>query len=83
MPIVVFLLILANLLFLAFAQGFFAGGSSDTQAPRPVAADKLRIVARGDTPPPAAAPAKDAPADKASGAAKLAAMKAMLAAKPG
>ncbi|QEL63948.1 hypothetical protein OTERR_04720 [Oryzomicrobium terrae] len=59
MPIAVFLLILANLLFLAFTQGFFGNSASTTPPPRPVAPEQLRVVGRGDTPPAPPASAKE------------------------
>lgn len=71
MPIVVFLLILANLLFLAFTQGFFGNTSETAPAPQPVAADKLHIVSRGETPPlPAPPPPSTPPASEPPGEAK-------------
>jgi hypothetical protein len=60
-----FLLVLANLLFFAWAQGYF-GTSDDGHEPQRLAqqlhADKLRIVREGQTPAPAPAVKKEATA---------------------
>lgn len=64
MKALVFLLVLANLLFYAFSSGYF-GHSDNPDAARidqQVAPDKMHLVSRGEAPPVKAAEAPAAPA---------------------
>ena len=59
MRVLVFLLVLANLLFFAFSEGYF-GRAENPDARRmtqQVAPERMKIVARGEQPAPAATPA--------------------------
>lgn len=65
MRAVVFLLILANLLFLAWAQGYFGPSSNpdSLRVKQQLLADQIRIVARGEPPAETLKPEKPAKAE--------------------
>lgn len=65
MKLLVFLLVLGNLLFYAFSTGLIgtSGGGEDVRVGQQINPESIRIVARGEAPPPAAAtPATPEPA---------------------
>ncbi|MDR1708698.1 MAG: SPOR domain-containing protein [Candidatus Accumulibacter sp.] len=76
MRLLVFLLVLANLVFFAWARGYLGGGEGDGARPPPLQAERIRIVSSdrppeptaervADEAPPPAAP-QQAPGDEAA-----------------